>query len=655
MKLGLKIILPILLLLIVLLGSFRYLLSSLEQQETVISKQLTRIQKLNSLNERLKRQQEQTDYNTLSYVFDQNRAFLQEISQAEIDKSKTLDEMYPYITSSRGRELVNNYIFAKKGVELLWNGLIIAIDTGDTVQIKFSYNRWNIQTQNIKAALTDIQVYNINSLEKTLTAVDIIRAKISQIMTMLALIIIATVIFIYFYLRVFIIMPLIKLAHFADEIANKNFTTTTTTTGINSNDEIGMLSRSFNTMSMKLKAYYMELEQKVENRTKYLSIKISELEETKKATLNILEDLQLSQKRAEILANDLEKFKLAVDNTSDMVLITDPEGIVLYGNKAVEKVTGYTSKEALGEKSGTLWKKPMSPEYYQILWDTIKNKKKTYTGEIQNKRKSGEIYTAILNISPILDNNGEIIYFVAIERDISKDKEIEMAKDEFLAITSHELRTPLAVIKGNASMLIEGVIKGVSGEAKNVLGDIYESSERLVGLVNSFLDVSRMSLGKISFNIKDIDITKICIKVINQFNGQLEEKGLKVKYTPLDNLPFVVADPEKFEQVMVNLLGNSIRYSQKGEIVVNHELKNGFIETLVTDFGIGISKEMQKLLFTKFQQGADGILNRQSGSTGLGLFISKMLLEKMDGKIYLVRSELGKGSTFGFTLPVANK
>jgi len=201
MKLGLKIILPILLLLIVLLGSFRYLLSSLEQQETVISKQLTRIQKLNSLNERLKRQQEQTDYNTLSYVFDQNRAFLQEISQAEIDKSKTLDEMYPYITSSRGRELVNNYIFAKKGVELLWNGLIIAIDTGDTVQIKFSYNRWNIQTQNIKAALTDIQVYNINSLEKTLTAVDIIRAKISQIMTMLALIIIATVIFIYFYLK----------------------------------------------------------------------------------------------------------------------------------------------------------------------------------------------------------------------------------------------------------------------------------------------------------------------------------------------------------------------------------------------------------------------------------------------------------------------
>ena len=168
----------------------------------------------------------------------------------------------------------------------------------------------------------------------------------------------------------------------------------------------------------------MQLEQKVENRTKYLSIKISELEETKKATLNILEDLQLSQKRAEILANDLEKFKLAVDNTSDMVLITDPEGIVLYGNKAVEKVTGYTSKEALGEKSGTLWKKPMSPEYYQILWDTIKNKKKTYTGEIQNKRKSGEIYTAILNISPILDNNGEIIYFVAIERDISKEKEI---------------------------------------------------------------------------------------------------------------------------------------------------------------------------------------------------------------------------------------
>ncbi len=181
MKLGLKIILPILLLLIVLLGAFSYLLYNLKQQEVIISAETSKIQKLNSLNERLAREQDITVYNVLAYRFNQDKVSLFSISQAELDKAKTLDEMHPFIKTSKGLELVNRYIDTRKEVEPLRNGLIKAIDEGDEEQISLNYNKWSIQTQNIKAAQTDIGAYNINSLEKTLATFKDVRNEIGSV------------------------------------------------------------------------------------------------------------------------------------------------------------------------------------------------------------------------------------------------------------------------------------------------------------------------------------------------------------------------------------------------------------------------------------------------------------------------------------------
>lgn len=309
MRLGFKIIIPILFLLIIVMSTFGYILYNLNQQEKVISSEGAKIRTLNSLNQRLLREQEQTDFNVLAYRFHQDRAFLQGITQAELDKSKTLDEMYPFITTSKGRDLVNSYITARNEVESLRNNLLEAIDSRNDQQINLQYNKWNIQTQNIKAALSDIGAFNINSLEKTLDAVGKIKDNISKIIIILALVLVMIIIFIFFYLRYVITAPIARLAMQVNDIEGKNFSTTSFETESKRKDELGMLSRAFSTMVNKLKDSYLTLEKKVKERTgeldesnKLLETKLNELERLNK--LMVGRELKMIE-----LKNEVEKLK----------------------------------------------------------------------------------------------------------------------------------------------------------------------------------------------------------------------------------------------------------------------------------------------------------------------------------------------------------
>ena len=167
-------------------------------------------------------------------------------------------------------------------------------------------------------------------------------------------------------------------------------------------------------------------------------------------------DLIIEKQKAENSANDLIKFKLALDNASDHFTITDSNGIVVYANAAVEKITGYSPDEVVGKKAGALWKLPMSHEYYHKLWYTIAQQKETFTSEIQNRRKNGKIYTAIISISPVLDNKKNILFYVGLERDITREKEIDKAKSEFISLASHQLKTPPTIIKLLTERLLDG-------------------------------------------------------------------------------------------------------------------------------------------------------------------------------------------------------
>src|SRR3989339_109149 len=230
--------------------------------------------------------------------------------------------------------------------------------------------------------------------------------------------------------------------------------------GTDAPDEIGDLARSFDEMVTAIKQSRADVDKKVEDQTREIQIKsdesikkAGELVDQKKAILNILEDVEEEKDKAERAANDLEKFKLAVDSASDHIVITDAEGIVLYGNEAMEKITGYTLKESLGKKAGSLWRKPMEQKYYDNLWAKIKKERKAFVGEITNIRKSGEEYEATIYISPVLDKRGQVVYFVGIERDITKEKQIDRVKTEFVSLASHQLRTPLSVVSWYLEMI----------------------------------------------------------------------------------------------------------------------------------------------------------------------------------------------------------
>lgn len=366
----------------------------------------------------------------------------------------------------------------------------------------------------------------------------------------------------------------------------------------------------------------------------------------------------------EDLAKDLEKFKLAIDNVSDNIIITDPEGIVIYANRAVEKITGYKPEEAIGKKSGVLWKTPMPPEYYQNLWDIIKKQKKVFIGEIQNKRKNGEVYTAKISISPILDKNGEIIYFVGIERDITKEKEIDKAKTEFVSIASHQLRTPLTTIGWYTEMLLAGDAGQLNDEQRKYLEEVYQSNKRMVKLIDSLLNTSRLELGTFVVEPELTDVVKLVEDTANEQKLQIDERKIQFSSSFEKGIPLILIDQKLLRMVVQNLLSNALKYTpEKGTVNINVRLvkHDSFVSSQkmkedcallsVSDNGYGIPKNQQDKIFTKLFR-AENVLDKDPVGTGLGLYIVKSIVDRFGGMIWF-ESEENKNTIFYVTIPLA--
>lgn len=591
----------------------------------------------------------------------------------------------------------------------------------------------------------------------------------------------------------FFIRPFKNLRDEIIKIKNGDFNVSL---NINSKDEIGDISLVFNDMAKNLSAYKVNLEAEVTDRTNKLNSKVGDLENTKKAVVNLLEDIEKEKKISEIQASELKKFELVIENTSQHVIITDTEGTIIYANPAVTAITGYSNEEVIGQNP-SLWGKQMPPDFYLKMWSTIKNEKKTFTGEIKNRRKNGEIYISKAIISPVLDNEGEIKFFVGLETDISKEKLLEQAlvkekesvelkvvertkelneerarllssinsipfgliiadnnnniimknnaimnilnfndnkiisfddivdslgknfnlktkieqcskhkkvcelneisfndkifrgiispiimsesadgigyllliediteekiiersKDEFFAVASHELRTPLTAIRGNSSMLLDFYSDKVKdSEASEMLQDINDASKRLIGIVNDFLDASRLEQGRIEIKKDNFELTDLVKKTISEVEEMAKSKNLSINFDSNKNdIINLSTDKGKVEQVLVNLLGNAIKFTKEGEIVVKLVVQSGFVKISVKDTGPGISAKNENLLFRKFQPAGEHILTRDvTKSTGLGLYISRLLVSKLGGTIGLENSVVGEGSTFFFTLPIGD-
>ena len=260
-----------------------------------------------------------------------------------------------------------------------------------------------------------------------------------------------------------------------------------------------------------------------------------------------------------------------------------------------------------------------------------------------------------ISFAPVVNANKIIDYVILIE-DTTEVKLLDRSKDEFFAVASHELRTPLTAIRGNSDMILDTYKDKMSSQdVKEMLTDINNASIRLIAIVNSFLEVSRLEQGKIDIKLESFDLSPIIDKVISNLRNIIGKKKVSLTYSqPVVNIPHVFADQTLTEQVFINLLSNAIKYTDEGSIVVTLEKDSNFVTIKVIDTGRGIDPTNQLLLFKKFQQAGGNIfVGDYATSAGLGLYISKLLVKNMNGNIGLEQSKSGLGSTFYFTLPVA--
>ncbi len=252
-------------------------------------------------------------------------------------------------------------------------------------------------------------------------------------------------------------------------------------------------------------------------------------------------------------------------------------------------------------------------------------------------------------VTPIILNNKKI-GVIQVFRDVTPDIQINKAKDEFLSIASHELRTPLSAIDGLISMILDGEYGEISDNLKLPLKDVNESSERLVHLVNDLLSVSRIQAGRLKFNLSEFFLNDNLKQIITMLEILAQKKQITLKLTDFDDVS-VQADKDKLTEIMNNIVGNSIKFTDNGGITISAKQVGERVEISVTDTGIGISHEDQAKLFGKFEQ--IQLKGNKPVGTGLGLYISKAIAQKMGGDVWLFESTPGKGSTFKFSIPVA--
>jgi PAS domain S-box-containing protein len=468
--------------------------------------------------------------------------------------------------------------------------------------------------------------------------------------------------FIMSFLSRSITRPIRDLQEGTEVIEKGNFTHKV---GTPYKDEIGHLSRTFDKMTTAIRKSYEHAEDKVKQQTKKIQDNAQFMQDQRRALMNVLEDVEEEKLLSQKHEDDLKKFKLAVESSSDHIVITDKEGIILYANPAVTKITGFSQKEVLGKKAGSkeLWGGLMNESFYKTLWNAIKSEKKSYAGEIKNRKKSGQIYTSLSTISPVLNEDKSVEFFVGIERDITHEKEVDQAKTEFVSLASHQLRTPLSAISWYAELLMSEGTGNLTREQLQHIGEITKSNRRMIELVNALLNVSRIELGTFMVQPTPTDIVQVVTEVLKEIEQQIKQKGLAIKHS-YDKLDKLNVDRKLIRIVFQNLLTNSVKYTPRngtitikivkvkpGSSISGKKVDKASVAISVTDTGMGIPKSQQDKIFTKLFR-ADNVKEKDTDGTGLGLYIVKSIVDHSGGIIWF-DSEAGKGTTFHVLLPTS--
>jgi signal transduction histidine kinase/CHASE3 domain sensor protein len=319
---------------------------------------------------------------------------------------------------------------------------------------------------------------------------------------------------------------------------------------------------------------------------------------------------------------------------ADGVLLTDPFGRVTAVNRALEALTGWTEDEARGRTYA---------EVLPIAEDQV-------GGPADLVSRYGRKVPVTVSSAPIFDARGRVVGGVDVIRDVSKEREIDEVKSALISTVSHELRTPLTLIHGFAELL---VLRDMPVERQRSSAvEILDASRRLARLIDDLLSVSRMESGRLVLDPRPLDLGTVVERILSPFRAMAATHTLRAKLP--GSLPVVWGDPDKVEQILTNLVGNAIKYSPGGgEVLVTVEHDGDSVQVSVRDQGIGMSPRDMGQLFEKFYR-VDRDEVRRAGGTGLGLYITKRLVEMHGGRLW-AESWPGVGSVFSFTLPTSDE
>ncbi len=422
--------------------------------------------------------------------------------------------------------------------------------------------------------------------------------------------------------------PIAKLVGSLKEIAVGQFFKRV---DIRSKDEVGELGSTINLLIDKLEQLYIGMQQKFKTESQIIDQKFAELEQ------------------------DKAKDEAILNSMIDGMIVTDPSGNITLINVLARQLLGIRNPNLYGHSIYYL------TQFYDEMDKIVERKDfplfislnygQKWTKDLTIHQVDGK--KRVINMtSTAIRRNDKRVGGIAILRDITKEKEIDRMKTEFISLASHQLRTPLSAIKWFSEMLLNGDAGQLSQEQAEFTKNISDSTERMVQLVNSLLNISRIESGRIIIDPKPTDLKTLISGIINDLKGKTKEKQQSLIISVHGDLPMINLDPRLIGQVYLNLLTNAIKYTPKGgEIHVFVSKKDNQVISQVSDTGFGIPKDAQNKIFQKFFR-ADNVVKIETDGTGLGLYLVRAIIESSGGQIWF-KSEENKGTTFWFSLPLS--
>ncbi len=365
-----------------------------------------------------------------------------------------------------------------------------------------------------------------------------------------------------------------------------------------------------------------------------------------------------------LVEDNLRTLSRAVEQSPSVIIITSADGIIEYVNPRFTTVTGYDASEVIGQTPRMLKSGLTSEGVYAELWRTLAAGEE-WRGELRNKRRSGEIYWALVSISPVRDARGITQHFVAVQEDITDVKMTQQdlieakeraersdhLKDAFIANMSHEIRTPLNIILGFTGLLRDFLQDSLTPDLELCIDSIERGGSRLLRTVEEILNISSIQAGTFPHAPLPLLVDYHVEQTVKDFSAQAAEKQISLEFHPGCDQHVIVADPYVFVQALSNLLDNALKFTKAGGVTVTTSAQIDQVTVEVRDTGIGIAREYLPHLFESFTQEHSGI-SRPFEGLGLGMALTRRYVEMCSGSI-AVNSEKGRGTIFTLVFPAS--